>query len=124
MLYLGIYLVESAEYFHRFSNCSWFFTLFVFTIDPVVRKTFRNFKGYTNIPFEAVLCSDVCANVLYIQWLMTADAEKSDFDNEDNPAVDNRNPLKIVHLRGNYYAPEYSCRDRISNFLRRALCCC
>ena len=92
----------------------------VFT-DPVLRKTFRDFKGYKNIPFEAVCCSEICANELFEQWVAIARIEESieddiaSFDIAGSsealePPLDNRQ--------------QFLCRKRLANVLMGAVCWC
>ena len=37
-------------------------------VDFLIQKTVSNFKGYSNIPFEAFACSDRCSQELLIKF--------------------------------------------------------
>ena len=86
-----------------------------------MRKTFRDFKGYKNIPFEAACCSEVCANELFKQWVEVARIEES-IEDDIVPFDIAGSSEAVQHPFDN--RQRFLCGKRLTNVLWGAFCWC
>ncbi len=47
--------------------------------DHIVKKMFKDFKGYKNNVFEAVTCSSVCSDAIFKEWTLIAEKETAEY---------------------------------------------
>ena len=92
-----------------------------FFADPIVRKTFKDFNGYKNIPFEATCCSDLCADKIAEEWRLISNCE--DTDEDDNLCFDVPGSSESLERVWNHRQRRLR-RDKISNMFRSIFCCC